>query len=156
MKNSKVLEAMVGGFVVLGILGLVFLAYQVSQVNSIGKNGTYTLYADFKSISGLKNGASVTMAGVKIGQVGDITIKKDDYAARVVILIDNRYHNLPIDSSVSVLTQGLLGEKYLGIDPGAETEYFNDGDEFDFTKSSIVLERLIDRFLLNSGSSDSN
>ncbi len=155
MKNTKTLEALVGGFVILGILGLMFLAYKVSSVNQVGKDGTYTLYADFNSVSGLKNGASVTLAGVKIGQVDSITINKDNYEARVAISIDNRYDNIPLDSSVSVLTQGLLGEKYLGLDVGADSEFLQNGDEFDFTKSAIVLERLVDRFFLKSSLGDS-
>ncbi|PIE42139.1 MAG: outer membrane lipid asymmetry maintenance protein MlaD [Gammaproteobacteria bacterium] len=150
MKNSKTLEALVGGFVILGILGLAFLAYKVSAVNSIGRQGTYSLYADFNSISGLKEGASVTLAGVKIGQVDSISVDPQSYNATVKLLIDNRYNNLPLDSSLSVLTQGLLGEKYLGIDVGAEVDFFKDGDKFDFTKSAIVLERLVDKFFLKS------
>lgn len=155
MKNTKTLEALVGGFVILGILGLVFLAYKVSSVNNVGKDGTYTVYANFNSVSGLKNGASVTLAGVKIGQVDSISINKKNYEARVAISIDSRYDNLPLDSSISVLTQGLLGEKYLGLDVGADTEFLQNGDEFDFTKSAIVLERLVDRFFLKSSTGDS-
>ncbi|MGY0399181.1 MAG: outer membrane lipid asymmetry maintenance protein MlaD [Ostreibacterium sp.] len=156
MKNSKVLEALVGGFVVLGILGFIFLAYKVSNVNHLGKEGSYTLYANFKSISGLKKGAAVTVAGVKIGQVDNIAVVKDKYEARVTISIDNEYDNLPLDSSISVLTQGLLGEKYLGIDAGGDVQYLAQGDEFDFVKSSVVLERLLDQFFLNNSSSSSN
>ena len=147
MKNTKTLEAIVGGFVILGILGLVFLAYKVSAKNSLGKNGDYIVYANFKSVSGLKEGASVTIAGVKIGQVNSIVIN-DNYDARVAIAIDNRYNKIPLDSSVSVLTQGLLGEKYLGLDIGADEEYLQNSDELDFTKSSVVLEKLIDWFFL--------
>lgn len=152
MKNAKTLEALVGGFVILGLLGLIFLAYKVSNVNRLGNDGSYTLYANFTSISGLKSGASITLAGVKIGSVDSIEIDKENYEARVALSIDNRYDNIPIDSSVSVLTQGLLGEKYLGLDIGAEEKYFTDGGKFDFTKSSIVLERLIDQFFLKSRS----
>lgn len=154
MKNTKTLEAIVGGFVILGILGLVFLAYKVSAVNNVGKDGSYTVYANFKSVSGLKSGASVSLAGVKIGHVDSISIN-EDYDARVALSIDSRYNKIPLDSSVSVLTQGLLGEKYLGLDLGAEGEFLEADDEFDFTKSSIVLERLIDQFFLKSSTSDS-
>lgn len=155
MKNTKTLEALVGGFVILGILGLIFLAYKVSSVNTIGKNGAYTLHANFYSVTGVKVGAPVTMAGVKIGQVKSIDIRRDKYDAHVVLSIDSKYDNIPLDSSISVLTQGLLGEKYLGLDAGAEVECMTDGDEFEFTKSAIVLERLIDQFLLKSSSNSS-
>ncbi len=150
MKNTKTLEALVGAFVLLGILALVFLAYKVSAVNQVGRNGTYQLQAEFSSVSGLKSGASVTVAGVKIGQVDSIDINADNYKARVLLSIDKKYNNLPLDSSASILTQGLLGEKYLGIDVGADVEYLQDGDAFDLTKSSIVLERLVDKFFLKS------
>lgn len=153
MKNSKTLEALVGGFVVLGIAALVFLAYKVSSVNNVGKDGTYTLYAKFNSVSGLKSGASVTIAGVKVGQITGIDIDTEDYDAKVTIAVDNRYNNLPLDSSISVLTQGLLGEKYLGIDVGGDIDFLQDGDEFDLTKSAVVLERLIDKFFLRASSS---
>ncbi len=149
MKNTKTLEALVGGFVILGIVGLIFLAYKVSSVNTVGKNGSYTVFANFKSVSGLKNGATVSLAGVKIGHVDDITLN-EDYDARVALAIDSRYDKIPLDSSVSVLTQGLLGEKYLGLDLGAEDVFMEAGDEFDLTKSAIVLERLIDQFFLKS------
>ncbi len=152
MKNTKTLEALVGAFVMLGLLGLVFLAYKVSNVNRIGSDDSYTIYANFNSISGLKRGASVTLAGVKIGRIESISLDKDRYEARVALAIDKRYDNIPIDSSISVLTQGLLGEKYLGLDIGADDVYFSDGDEFDFTKSAIVIERLIDQFLLRNTS----
>lgn len=156
MKNTKTLEVLVGGFVILGILALVFLAYKVSAVNTVGKSGSYTLYANFNSVSGLKSGASVTIAGVKVGQIDSITIDTESYDAKVAIAIDNRYNNLPLDSSISVLTQGLLGEKYLGIDVGAEEEYLQAGDTFDLTKSAIVLERIIDKFFLNSSTNATN
>ncbi|PIE45892.1 MAG: outer membrane lipid asymmetry maintenance protein MlaD [Gammaproteobacteria bacterium] len=156
MKNTKMLETTVGGFVLLGILALVFLAYKVSAVNTVGKNGTYTVYAQFNSVSGLKRGAAVTLAGVKIGQVDDISINVKDYEARVSIAIDKQYDKLPLDSSISILTQGLLGEKYLGIDVGADEIYLADNDEFEFTKSAIVLERLIDKFFLKSSQNTNN
>lgn len=155
MKNTKTLEALVGGFVILGILGLVFLAYKVSSINTVGKDGSYTVYANFNSVSGLKSGASVTLAGVKIGQVDSITISKDDYEARVAISIDNRYDNIPLDTSASVLTQGLLGEKYIGLDVGADMDFLQDGDKFDYTKSAVVLERLIDQFFLKASTDSS-
>ncbi len=149
MKNTKTLQALVGGFVILGILGLVFLAYKVSSVNTVGKNGTYSLNADFISVSGLKTGAAVTLAGVKIGQVDTIAINPENYKANVVLSIDNKY-KIPFDSSVSVLTQGLLGEKYIGIDIGGDEDFLVDGDSFVYTKSSVVLEKMIDKFFYNS------
>ncbi len=149
MKQNKYLEAFVGLFVVISILGISFLAFKVSKVNSIDVNDSYQLYGDFNSVSGLKKGATVTMAGVKIGKVNSIELIDEQYTARVSFLISNKY-KLPIDTSASVLTAGLLGEKYLGLDAGADDETLADGDEIDLTKSSVVLERLIDKFFLNS------
>ncbi len=150
MKNTKTLEALVGGFVLLGLLGLVFLAYKVSAINTVGRNGTYQVQADFFSVSGLKNGASVTLAGVKIGQVDSIRINPENYKARVTLSIDKRYNQLPEDSNLSILTQGLLGEKYLGIDLGVEETFLQDGDEVIFTNSAMVLEKLISKFFYES------
>jgi len=150
MKQKKSLEAAVGAFVVLGIVGLIFLAYDVSQVDRVGHEGNYTVYASFATVSGLKKGASVDIAGVKVGQVTDITINAKTFEAQVTIAIDKHFQYIPDDSSISVLTQGLLGEKYLGIDIGASDTHLAQGDDFQFTKSSLVLERLVDKFLLKN------
>lgn len=150
MKNTKTLEALVGGFVILGIIGLMFLAYKVSSVNSVGRDGMYHLQADFASASGLKTNASVTLAGVKIGQVDSISVNTKNYKAHVTLSIDKKFSELPIDSNVSILTQGLLGEKYLGVDVGISDEYLVDGDSFAYTKSSMVLEKLINQFINSS------
>lgn len=153
MKNTKTVEAAVGGFVIMSILAFIFLAYKVSAVNQVGRHGSYRVSASFASVSGLKKGAAVTLAGVKIGQVESISVDPEEYDAKVILMIDNQYKKIPIDSSVSVLTQGLLGEKYLGLDIGADDVYLEDGDKFEFAKSAIVLERLIDLFLLKKSNS---
>jgi len=149
MKNSKMLDFVVGLFIIAALFCLGFLAYKVSQINKIGKDGTYLVKASFSSVSGLNVGSSVMMSGVKIGYVESI-ILGDDYNAKVSMLIDNKYNKLPQDSSASILTSGLLGEKYVGIDAGGFDEYLEDSGVIDLTKSSMVIERLIDRFLLNA------
>ncbi len=149
MRNSKTLEIIVGLFVVLGITALVFLAYHVSKVSQVNPKNTYELYATFESVSGLKPKAPVTMAGVKVGLVDSIKLSNDDYSAHVTFLIENRYNKMPADTSASVLTAGILGDKYVGLDAGGSDEFLQNGDTIELTKSSLVLERLIDKFLYN-------
>jgi phospholipid/cholesterol/gamma-HCH transport system substrate-binding protein len=89
----------------------------------------------------------VTLAGVRIGRVSDIRIDRNDYSAIVELTIDSSYDNLPLDTSASILTQGLLGAQYVGLDPGAEEEYLKDGDQLEITQSAVILEQLIGQLL---------
>lgn len=147
MKNSKTLETIVGLFVVLGLLSLAFLAYKVSKVDQIARTGAYEVIATFESVSGLKEQAAVSMAGVKIGYVKSIALSNEDYDAHVTLVIDNEYNKMPLDTSASILTAGILGDKYVGLDAGGSDEFLKNGDEIELTKSSLVIERLIDQFL---------
>ena len=121
MRNSKFLELSVGFFVIFAAIGLGFLAYKVSKHNTIGAQSSYTLYAKFNSVTGLKEGSAIMMAGVKIGTVEEISLlaKNEEFLAQVEMTVDKMYNNLPLDTSASILTSGLLGEKYLGLGPSA-------------------------------------
>lgn len=147
MRNSKTLETIVGLFVVLGLLSLAFLAYKVGKVNQVATADTYELQANFESVSGLKEQAAVSMAGVKIGYVKSISLSNEDYAAHVIMVIDEAYNKMPTDTSASILTAGILGDKYVGLDAGGSDEFLQNGDQIELTKSSLVIERLIDQFL---------
>lgn len=147
MRNSKTLEVIVGLFVVAGLLSLAFLAYRVSKVNQVATKDSYELRANFESVSGLKEQAPVSMAGVKIGFVKSISLSIEDYDAEVVMVIDEQFNQMPTDTSASILTAGILGEKYVGLDAGGSDEFLKDGDAIELTKSSLVIERLIDQFL---------
>ena len=146
----KVLEISVGLFVSAAIAALFFLALQVSNFRDLQDSGSYTVIAHFENAGGLKSKALVSMAGVPIGRVADISFDADNYDALVKIRIDARYAQLPSDTSASILTSGLLGDKYIGLTPGGLDEYLQEGDTIELTQSALVLERLISQFLFNS------
>ncbi|PAU56568.1 outer membrane lipid asymmetry maintenance protein MlaD [Pseudomonas sp. PIC25] len=146
----RTLEIGVGLFLLAGLLALLLLALRVSGL-SVGNNGdTYKLYAYFDNIAGLTVRAKVTMAGVTIGKVTAIDLDRDSFTGRVTMEIEDRVDNLPVDSTASILTAGLLGEKYVGISVGGEDELLKDGGTIQDTQSALVLEDLIGKFLINS------
>jgi len=132
-----------------GVVALVFLALKVSGLSANAVEDTYRVSARFENIGGLTARAKVTMAGVVIGRVSSIYLDKEDFVAVVDMDIFNQFNNLSSDSSASILTAGMLGEKYIGISVGAEEDYLIDGDEIDDTQSSLVLEDLVSKFLFN-------
>ena len=142
-------ELMVGGFMVMGIVALVLMALRVSGLSMDAAGETYTIKARFENLGGLTDRAKVSLAGVTIGRVTNITLDQEWYAAVVEMEIDKSMDTLPIDTSASILTAGLLGEKYLGLSVGAEIDYMQDGDWVQDTQSAVVLEELISRFLFN-------
>ena len=153
MRNKQT-ELLVGMFIVFGFLALAYLAIQVSGLAFTDKKDVYQIKARFDDIGGLSERAKVTVAGVIIGSVKRIEFDKKLYMGVVTMDINSDVDNLPIDSSVAILTSGLLGEKYLGITVGAEEENLTqDGEIFD-TQSALVLENLIGQFLFNSASKE--
>ena len=150
----KWLEISVGLFVSVAIAALFFLALQVSNFSSFQDKGSYTVIAHFENIGGLKEKALVSMAGVPIGRVSSIRFDAENYDALVNIRIDAQYNNLPTDTSASILTAGLLGDKYIGLTPGGLDENLQEGDTIELTQSALVLERLISQFLFNSADKD--
>jgi len=145
----RTLEIGVGLFLLAGVLALVLLSLRVSGL-SVGNADTYKLYAYFDNIAGLTVRSKVTMAGVTIGKVTAIDLDRESYTGRVTLEIQQDIDILPFDSTASILTAGLLGEKYIGISVGGEEETLGDGDTIRDTQSSLVLEDLIGKFLLNS------
>jgi phospholipid/cholesterol/gamma-HCH transport system substrate-binding protein len=147
--NRTVLDLWVGVFVVAGIAALMFLALKVgnaSETYNVGQ--TYTLVANFDNIGGLKRRAPVKGAGVVVGRVADIQFDNTAYAARVVMNIDQRY-KFPRDTTASILTSGLLGEQYVGLEGGGDEKMLNNGENIKLTQSAVVLEKLIGQFLYN-------
>jgi len=142
-------ELKVGGFMVMGIIALVLMALRVSGLSMDAAGETYTIKARFENLGGLTDRAKVSLAGVTIGRVTNITLDQEWYAAVVEMEIDKSMNTLPIDTSASILTAGLLGEKYIGLSVGAEIDYMQDGDWVQDTQSAIVLEELISRFLFS-------
>ena len=145
----RTLEMGVGLFLLAGLLALLLLSLRVSGL-SVADTDTYKLYAYFDNIAGLTVRSKVTMAGVTIGKVTAIDLDRDSYTGRVTLEIQEDVNILPADSTASILTAGLLGEKYVGISVRGEEEVLKDGDTIQDTQSSLVLEDLIGKFLLNS------
>lgn len=145
--QKRNIEILVGAFVVLGFLGLVFLALKAANLGSFtGSSGTYSVTARFDNIGGLKAKASVKSSGVVVGRVESIVFDDKNFQAKVVVGLDNKY-TFPKDSSLKILTAGLLGEQYLGIEPGADEKMLAAGDTISSTQSAVVLENLISQFL---------
>jgi len=148
--RMRYIELSVGAFMVLGVIAIVLMAFRVSGLSVQGSGDTYTVKAHFENLGGLTEKAKVSMSGVTIGRVSKIYLDKEWYSAVVEMEIDKSMSTLTSDTSASILTAGLLGEKYVGLTVGAEDDYLKDGDWIDDTQSAIVLEELIGRFLFNS------
>ena len=152
--QNRTLEIGVGMFLLAGILALILLALRVSGLSTSAANDTYKLYAYFDNIAGLTVRAKVTMAGVTVGKVTAIDLDRDNFTGRVTMQVDKKVNNLPVDSTASILTAGLLGEKYIGLSVGGDDKLLTDGGTIHDTQSSLVLEDLIGKFLLNTVSKD--
>lgn len=149
MRNVRMIEIWVGVFVAGGIAALFMLAMQVSNLNAALQEDGYHVTARFENISGLKERSQVTMAGVTIGRVTDIAFDPRSFEAVVTMEISKKYDHIPADTSAGVYTAGLLGEKYVGLEPGGAEENLKDGDEIQLTQSALVLEQLIGQFLFS-------
>ena len=147
--QSRTIEIIVGIFMLIGLMALGILAIQVSGLKVNEDSDAYTLYADFENIGGLVARSKVTIAGVQVGQVVDIIYDNTSHLARVRMEIDEDIDNISIDTTAAILTEGLLGGKYIGLSLGAEDEVLRNGDTITDTQSAIVLEELIGTFLLN-------
>jgi phospholipid/cholesterol/gamma-HCH transport system substrate-binding protein len=153
--QTRTMEIGVGLFLLAGLLALLLLALRVSGLTVADSADTYKLYANFDNAAGLTVRAKVTMAGVIIGKVSAIDLDHDSYTGRVTMDVQKRVDNLPADSTASILTAGLLGEKYIGISVGGDEATLKDGGIIRDTQSALVLEDLIGKFLLNTVNKDS-
>lgn len=147
--RTRTLEMVVGLFLVAGFAALFFLAIKVSGLSEETGQPSYRLYANFQNAGGLTVRAKVTMAGVVIGRVSSITLDPKTFQAHVGLDIYKDVNEIDTDAVASILTSGLLGEKYIGIVPGSEETYMKEGDTIEQTQSSLVLEDLIGKFLSN-------
>jgi phospholipid/cholesterol/gamma-HCH transport system substrate-binding protein len=148
-------DVWVGFLVLLGAAALLFLALQSANLLSLSWQKTYTVNALFDNIGGLKKQAPVKSAGVVVGRVQDIRFDDKSFQAKVVLALDVQYQ-FPKDSSLKILTSGLLGEQYIGIEAGADMANLKDGDRLQSTQSSVVLENLISRFLYDKAAAPSD
>jgi len=151
MRRSPSRDLLVGVFVLMGLAALAYLSLNVGGF-SLVPGGGMTLYAAFDEIGGLKPRAPVVISGVKVGQVDSISLN-DDYRARVSMNIDGKVE-LPIDSSASIVTSGVLGDRYVSIQLGGEEQLLGDGEEITFVESAVILERLIGQVIHNTNVED--
>ena len=149
MQHSKTLAFVVGLFVFIGIGALFFLAMQVSNLSGLDNSEGYHLIAKFENVGGLKVRSPVTVSGVRIGRISDISYDKKSYQAVVAMRINKYYDTLPVDTSASIYTSGLLGEQYIALEPGGDDDSLKDGDELELTQSALVLEEIIGKFLFS-------
>jgi len=148
-----IIEFWVGLFVLCGIGAMALLAFQVGNTSVMGFGGDYRVYARFDNIGGLSMKAPVSIGGVKVGRVTGISIDQQTFQAVVELSISKDQDSIPVDSSASILTAGLLGAQFIGLVPGAEEEYLQDGSEIELTQSSFTLESVIGEFLYRSTTS---
>lgn len=146
MQSSPVRDFTVGLFVLAGLAAIAYLSVQVGGLE--GPRG-FHLYATFDEIGGLTTRAAVVISGVDVGQVSSIGLDKD-LRARVELDLDPSL-KLPVDTSAAIMTEGVLGNKFVELEPGAEEELLKPGDEIAFTESAVLLERLIGKFVNDAG-----
>lgn len=144
--HRKTIDVWVGLFVLLGLAALLFLAFQAGNLKSMSFGQTYSVSGRFDNIGGLKPQAPVKSAGVVVGRVGDIAFDDKSFQASVRLDLDTDY-KFPKDSSLKILTAGLLGEQYIGIEAGGDTNNLAEGDRIVRTQSATVLEDLINQFI---------
>ena len=153
--QRKSLDIWVGLFVLLGALAVMFLALKVGNMSSMSFGPSYTVIARFDNIGGLKPRAPVKSAGVVVGRVESIAFNDKTFQAQVTLRLQGEVR-FPKDSSAKILTSGLLGEQYIGIEPGGDEKNFAEGDRIKSTQSAIVLENLISQFLFSKAADSSN
>jgi phospholipid/cholesterol/gamma-HCH transport system substrate-binding protein len=153
--SKKGIETLVGLFVLLGLAGFVFLSLKAANLASFGARESYVVTARFDNIGGLKARSPVRSAGVNVGRVTSISLDPKTFQGLVVMELDKGVL-FPKDSSAKILTSGLLGDQYIGIEPGADEKNLAAGDTIKQTQSAVVLENLIGQFLFNKAAEGSN
>jgi phospholipid/cholesterol/gamma-HCH transport system substrate-binding protein len=146
--NRSMIDLWVGVFVALGFAALLFLALKVGNLSSFSTNQTYQVNAKFANIGGLKVRGPVKSAGVVVGRVADIRFDNESYEALVTMTLDVNYQ-FPRDTTAKILTSGILGEQYVGLEAGGDGVMLKQGDRVRLTQSAVVLENLISQFLFN-------
>lgn len=154
MQQTRAVELGTGLFVFMGIVALFFLTTRVTTFDQYSGDAGYELEARFEQIGTLKVRAPVSISGVQIGRVSAIDFDEERLEAVVTMRIAKQYDRIPNDSDASILTSGILGGQYIGIQPGGSDEYFRAGDEIEFTQSAVVLEQLIGKYLFGSAGGD--
>lgn len=154
MQQTRAVEIGTGLFVLMGMSALFFLTTQTTGGDRFSADDTFEVQANFDNVGSLKPRAPVSMSGVTIGRVTEVSFDPVTLRANVKVIIDSQYDKIPDDSDASILTAGLLGSQYIGLQAGGSDTYLENGSEIYFTQSAIVLENLIGKFLVNSGSEE--
>ncbi|MDD5265822.1 MAG: outer membrane lipid asymmetry maintenance protein MlaD [Methylococcales bacterium] len=150
MQHTSTQDTLVGLFVASGVVGLFFLALQVSNLSSFVEEDSYTITARFENSGGLKIKSPVSAAGVKIGKVSAISFDPKTYESVVQMNINARYNTIPDDTTASIFTAGLLGEQYVNLEPGGSDVFLKNDGKIEITQSAIILEKAIGQFLFKS------
>ena len=146
--NRATIDLWVGIFVAAGLGAMLYLALKVGNLTSFSASPAYQVQAKFANIGGLKVRAAVKSAGVVVGRVSDVRFDTESYEAIVTLNVDQKFR-FPRDTSAKILTSGLLGEQYVGLEAGGDGVMLKDGDRLRLTQSAVVLENLISQFLFN-------
>jgi phospholipid/cholesterol/gamma-HCH transport system substrate-binding protein len=144
--EKRNLDILVGLFVLVGVVAVTFLSLKAANLSSFSFDSTYSLTAKFDNVGGLKVRAPVKSAGVSVGRIRSITFDDKSFQGVVTLDVDRRYQ-FPTDSSAKILTSGLLGDQYVGLEPGADEKNLQQGDQVKITQSAVVLENLIGQIL---------
>ncbi|MEJ2533956.1 MAG: outer membrane lipid asymmetry maintenance protein MlaD [Gammaproteobacteria bacterium] len=151
MRANYKVEVASGVFLALGLGALLWLAMRATDYGQEIGDATYNVSARFTNVADLKDRAPVKVGGVAIGLVENIELDPVTFEAVVTLRLDQRFDEIPLDTSASVLTSGILGDRYIGLEPGGAMEYLRDGDELMITQSAVVLEQLVSKYLFNTG-----
>lgn len=154
MQQTRSIELGTGLFVLLGLAALFFLTTQTTGSETFSGGDTFRVTARFQNVGNLKVRAPVSMSGVTIGRVTSIQLDPERLDAEVGFVIDSRYNQIPDDSDAAILTSGLLGSQYIGLQPGGSEAFLKEGSEIMFTQNAVVLENLISKYLFQSGSDE--
>jgi phospholipid/cholesterol/gamma-HCH transport system substrate-binding protein len=152
--STRLIETSVGLFVAAGLLALGVLAFRVGNLGAADIADGYTVSAAFDNIGGLTTKAPVTVAGVRVGRVTGIRIDPESFRAVVELTIERQHDKLPKDTSASILTSGLLGAQYVGLDPGGDGVTLKQGDRILLTQSAVVLEQMLGQLLFSKAEGD--
>jgi phospholipid/cholesterol/gamma-HCH transport system substrate-binding protein len=150
MRANYKVELTSGIFLLLGIAAMLWLATEATDYGMQVGDDTYQVNARFSNVADLKTRAPVKIGGVTVGLVEKISLDPVTFDAMVEMQIDRRFSEIPTDTGASILTSGMLGDRYVGLDPGGAMEALSDGDEIFVTQSAVVLETLISKYLFNS------
>lgn len=145
----KSIELSVGIFVGIGLAAFFMLAMQVSNLSNLTSDGTYQVDARFENVGGLKPKSAVKVGGVRVGQVESIDYDSTTFEAIVKLNIDEKYNQFPRDTIASIYTSGLLGDQFVGLEPGGDEVLLKNNDEISHTQSAMVLEQIIGQFLFS-------